>query len=57
MSSRKRREERTDAPKRAYRRPRLVRYGTIVELTRSNVVKLGGNDGALTMVGFFKSVV
>lgn len=57
MSTRKRREKRADAPKRAYRQPRLVRYGTIVELTRSNVVKLGGNDGALTMVGFFKSVV
>jgi hypothetical protein len=57
MSTRSRREERSVVRKRAYGAPRLVRYGTIVELTQANILKLGPNDGALTMVGHFKSVV
>ncbi|UCE84703.1 MAG: lasso RiPP family leader peptide-containing protein [Deltaproteobacteria bacterium] len=64
MSTRSRRPKRSrapsesGAPKRSYRPPRLVRYGTIVELTQSNVLKDGPNDRALPgMIGWLKSVV
>ncbi|MEE9606232.1 MAG: lasso RiPP family leader peptide-containing protein [Myxococcota bacterium] len=43
-------------PKRHYRPPRLVRYGTIVELTRANLLKGGVGDGAGPKKGFFKSL-
>jgi hypothetical protein len=45
--------------KRAYRPPRLVLYGSVVELTRASLSKAGANDGLGGMgvmgMGFFKS--
>lgn len=45
--------------KRAYRPPRLVLYGSVVELTRASLSKTGANDGLGGMgvmgMGFFKS--
>ena len=54
MSTRKPEHTARRERKRPYRPPRLVRYGTLVELTRSSPVKVGPKDG-LPPPGFFKS--
>ncbi len=47
----------SDAKKRRYRTPRLVRYGTIVELTHSTLAASGPNDTVvIKKLGFYKSV-
>ena len=57
MTARKSDAKAPGAKPRPYRTPRLVRYGTIVELTQNSLSKVGGNDAlAIKMVGFFKSV-